>query len=582
MLSDVELEDVKPKRKRISVAKGQLPGSHSRLKMIGENKRFKFRASACTNSKVTPFNVQEYLVSTRNARDMFFDIMSEEGCIEELLNINEVTFTPSVPDSENLTKWLERSSVKFAFRTDFSPKKKHTLSIQDSPPPTLKPETTIPIFDSKSFEFSLGKPKHDMNSLLVDAMTKSPKLISNKNVFEALDEISKSAESRKQKIQAFFCGGPILSIKPALLCTSDGYQVVAVTTAADEATWQHQPGMPSYIQFWKFNGLSTMDNPSIWFLLRIENIGTISHMCWCPFFHEKILIDEAKNSKILGYLAITTDVGKILIFKINKEIDLPSDNPPVVISTPVFVFEHPTVGIPHEIKIEDESFIDENSNDVPSELDNSAINESIASSSATTPKPRRSKRSTRNMKKIIEEPDDAEIIDGEDVEMENAEEAKEKEETEKPQENVEMEVVEEKENVAKERKMENTEVDEAPFICVDWSPFSRCKDIVAISATGWIIFFDLTEGMEAKDALYDISWESPPLSAKWISNNTIAVGFSSRIIIYYDVNTKERIFEDNTSRSVGTMVATQPVLFPGAFSYDAVRVIPEDNQKQQD
>uniref|UniRef100_A0AC35FAV3 Uncharacterized protein n=1 Tax=Panagrolaimus sp. PS1159 TaxID=55785 RepID=A0AC35FAV3_9BILA len=129
MLSDVELED------RISVAKGQLPGSHSRLKMIGENKRFKFRASACTNSKVTPFNVQEYLVSARNARDMFFDIMSEEGCIEELLNANEVTFTPSVPDSENLTKWLERSSVKFAFRTDFSPKKKHTLSIQDSPPP---------------------------------------------------------------------------------------------------------------------------------------------------------------------------------------------------------------------------------------------------------------------------------------------------------------------------------------------------------------------------------------------------------------------------------------------------------------
>lgn len=28
------------------------------------------------------------------------------------------------------------------------------------------------------------------------------------------------------------------------------------------------------------------------------------------------------------------------------------------------------------------------------------------------------------------------------------------------------------------------------------------------------------------------------------------------------------------------MVTTQPVLFPGAFSYDAVRVIAEDNQTQ--
>uniref|UniRef100_A0AC34GCQ8 Uncharacterized protein n=1 Tax=Panagrolaimus sp. ES5 TaxID=591445 RepID=A0AC34GCQ8_9BILA len=116
---------------------------------------------------------------------------------------------------------------------------------------------------------------------------------------------------------------------------------------------------------------------------------------------------------------------------------------------------------------------------------------------------------------------------------------------------------------------------------IDWSPFSKCKDIVAVSAAGWIFFYDITEGAEAKDALNDLSWESAPCSAKWISTETIAVGFASKIIIFYDVNTKERLFEDNTARAVGTMVATQPVLFPGAFSYDSVRVITDTNILQQ-
>lgn len=92
-----------------------------------------------------------------------------------------------------------------------------------------------------------------MNSLLVDAMMKSPKLVLNSKVKEALDEISKSEEARKQKVQAFFCGGPILSMKPAPLRTTDGYQIVAVTTVANEITWMHEPGTPSYIQFWKFS-----------------------------------------------------------------------------------------------------------------------------------------------------------------------------------------------------------------------------------------------------------------------------------------------------------------------------------------
>uniref|UniRef100_A0AC34GJ15 Uncharacterized protein n=1 Tax=Panagrolaimus sp. ES5 TaxID=591445 RepID=A0AC34GJ15_9BILA len=149
-------------------------------------------------------------------------------------------------------------------------------------------------------------------------------------------------------------------------------------------------------------------------------------MCWCPFFHEKVLNESSENSEILGYLAVTSDVGKILIFKINKEIDLPSDNPPVVISTPLFIFEHPTVpvGKPQRVDFEDlfQSVIEDNDNTLPStsEFETSGIAESIASTSSSK------KRNTRKraLMKVVEEPTESEIADEEDVEMENDENAK--------------------------------------------------------------------------------------------------------------------------------------------------------------
>lgn len=155
--------------------------------------------------------------------------------------------------SENLMKWLDRSSVKLAVRSDYTKKSKHTVAVKVPPPLKLKPETSLSIFTSKSFNLTLGKPNHEMNSYLVDAMMASPKLIANKKVYDVLTEISAAKNSRNQRIQAFFCGGPILAIKSAPLRASDGSEVVAITTVADEVTWEHEPGMASYIQFWKYN-----------------------------------------------------------------------------------------------------------------------------------------------------------------------------------------------------------------------------------------------------------------------------------------------------------------------------------------
>ena len=147
-------------------------------------------------------------------------------------------------------------------------------------------------------------------------------------------------------------------------------------------------------------------------------------------------------------------------------------------------------------------------------------------------------------------------------------------------------------------KKQTVEVDEAPFISLDWSTFSKCKDILAVSQTGWVLFYDLTKPDEAQDGIYDLSWESQPTSARWITKDTskfnrtncftgnvtnnilVAIGFQSRLIIYYDIKTKEKLFQDSTSRAVGTLVYTQPALFPGAFSYDTVRVVPEDRTGQ--
>lgn len=138
-------------------------------------------------------------------------------------------------DKENLEKWLNRKSVRI-----------DTVAEPND-------NNSIKIFESKIFDYELKDKKHDLSSLNVDSILRNEASIKDE-VASTLKKFEKDKKYRKKSAQSLYCGGPILSIKACPQNTSDRLEVVAIVTLADEITWKHDLSIPSYVQFWKYDG----------------------------------------------------------------------------------------------------------------------------------------------------------------------------------------------------------------------------------------------------------------------------------------------------------------------------------------
>jgi len=77
--------------------------------------------------------------------------------------------------------------------------------------------------------------------------------------------------------------------------------------------------------------------------LKVENVGTIADICWCPLFTETIQFQADKD--LLGYLAVTSDYGKVLVYRIDKSVPATKSDPPIFCVDPTWTLQQPPVTV---------------------------------------------------------------------------------------------------------------------------------------------------------------------------------------------------------------------------------------------
>lgn len=305
----------------------------------------------------------------------------------------------------------------------------------------------------------------------------------------------------------------------------------------------------------------------LWFLLKIENVGTIADICWCPLFTETITSQLEVDKDLLGYLAVTSDYGRVLVYRIDKTMPGTRSESPVFSVDPTWTLQQPPVTVKEVATgddadgVENETItVKEELNDVEMETD---ANDTARSVNASTSSVRGSQ--SKNKKKKPQKKPKKKKGNDDDSEDSNYDE-----------------VEEELKNLIDEDIFIEREITSAPFIHLCWSPHRKGKDLLAVSATGWIILWDFSRENpeQAADWLYDDSWESSPTSAVLLSDNLICVGFPTNKLMYYDLQDKTVVYEDQNQRSTGAFVTAEQMSFPGSFSYDIVKIIPEPSAVQ--
>uniref|UniRef100_A0A7E4W2S8 RING-type domain-containing protein n=1 Tax=Panagrellus redivivus TaxID=6233 RepID=A0A7E4W2S8_PANRE len=626
---------------RLSMGGGVAPKSHSRLSVRNGVSRFKFRNVAVTNGKSNPYNVYEYTLAVRRSREAFCAKLGQAGVIQLLRSVDAPDWTvQNIDEDPILQKWLNRSSIKMDVRSTTSQR-----AILDSNVILNNRNASLSTFKSRSYPFTLhGKVQ---KNLLVHAIADRVEAVANSSApGDMLKVITNDPANKEQYGAALVVGGPVLAIRTAPQKAADGSEVVVISTAIDEVTWEHPLTTPTYLQFWKYTGNELGTEPTLWFLLRLDGVGTIADVAWCPFFTESILVNAAMyDSDVLGYIAVTTDVGRVIGYRIEKDYDFAyeavDDNlPPVISLTPSFVLETPVCVVVEPMSddcgVDVEGYL-RTIKPEPMEHEVSFLETSGRRRSGVTsfaelfdsdddgtarPKKKQLKRAKKedtdfteaNAEEEEEEEEDedeevaTDAIEATEDDATDASSPKRKKKTKKtPVKKGDRDLIV---NPKKKKKrtlafndddedsiaggdeepeglfIERAVVD-APLIAIDWSVYSQCRKIAAVSASGFVHFWDLGTISEDEESdkvtkpyanLCDEAWEAPPNSVKWINEDAVAIGFRNRMVIYYQVSTLRQLYSDATNRSAGHIVGGQQITFPGTFSFDSVRVVPVAGQ----
>ncbi|KAF1769687.1 hypothetical protein GCK72_001504 [Caenorhabditis remanei] len=113
-----------------------------------------------------------------------------------------------------------------------------------------------------------------------------------------------------------YCGAPINGIQVAPGKTSEGDDVICVTTFANETNFESDS---SVVQFWKHRLITEDDSidqksqMELWFLLHIPHHGTILSMTWLQKY-------DSTEAGLIGFVAFATSIGRVLIYRIDETI----------------------------------------------------------------------------------------------------------------------------------------------------------------------------------------------------------------------------------------------------------------------
>ncbi|VDM56220.1 unnamed protein product [Angiostrongylus costaricensis] len=110
-----------------------------------------------------------------------------------------------------------------------------------------------------------------------------------------------------------------------------------------------------------------------------------------------------------------------------------------------------------------------------------------------------------------------------------------------------------------------------PIHTMAWSARTNAQHIVGVNAAGAAVIWDLQRSSDAPHVLLDPAWSSPATSAAFINTfeGNVALSFRERMVRVYNIRTYECSLEENTVRTAGSRVSSQPRLLPGFFAFQA-------------
>ncbi|CAB3407683.1 unnamed protein product [Caenorhabditis bovis] len=134
---------------------------------------------------------------------------------------------------------------------------------------------------------------------------------------------------------AAYCGAPINSVKVAPNAMPNGDEVICCTTFESETRFESDS---SIVHFWRHR-IDDRSQLIYWFSLFLENRGTVMHSVW---------LNIPDDSGIIGYLALSTTLGQVLIYRIDSstvELENRGDGTRIVTAEPHLILNQPEVSL---------------------------------------------------------------------------------------------------------------------------------------------------------------------------------------------------------------------------------------------
>ncbi|KAI6212891.1 hypothetical protein M3Y94_00083100 [Aphelenchoides besseyi] len=348
---------------------------------------------------------------------------------------------------------------------------------------------------------------------------------------------------------AMFCGGPISALAMCPQCDSNGDEVVAVSTFADEVNLMAPPldRESTHVQFWSLPKPIDGKAAKCRFLLEIP-YATVTSLAWCP-----LLLDSGSGVSVrdddtdcLGLLAVATTRGSVLIFRLSRELfGHDSKIPPILRTQPVAVLAHPIITVSRSFFGPKSNVLDTTANqsaNMTAGSSNSMEADSTANTTIRTTSENgdHSKKSKSFLSKTIVESNHADV----------------------------------------------------PLTSCVWSHFHGGNHLAAISDAGYAYIWDLSSDEVEFDpkaredtaehfatirsvrfpthTFKDETWESPPSDVKWTADDEFVICTRNRNVFVYKMPEQTVILSDATLKTAGTGLHTVPSTFRGFYSYDTM------------
>uniref|UniRef100_A0A1I7USX0 C2H2-type domain-containing protein n=1 Tax=Caenorhabditis tropicalis TaxID=1561998 RepID=A0A1I7USX0_9PELO len=108
-----------------------------------------------------------------------------------------------------------------------------------------------------------------------------------------------------------------------------------------------------------------------------------------------------------------------------------------------------------------------------------------------------------------------------------------------------------------------------PLLKIAWSAENGGSILAATTAIGSIVIWDLQEDLENPRVYIGQDWQSPPSGIAFMDKEHLVVGFREKLVKVMSIYTWEVKLEENTLKTAGTKVHTDPRIVPSFFTYQS-------------